>query len=75
MSFCQDTAEKTGQSRKSIERDAARGERIADEVLEEVRGTEFDKGVVLDELASTPRDTQAEKLREIKLHKVDGWPT
>ena len=70
LSFAEDTASRIGKDRRTVERDAARGERIADEVLEEVRGTEFDKGVVLDELASTPRDTQAASASLFSRNKI-----
>ena len=53
-SFADDTASKTGHSRRSVERDATRGERIPEQVLAEVRGTELDKGTVLDRLARAP---------------------
>lgn len=50
-SFVNDTASKTGQSKRAVARDAARGEKVAPEVLNEIRGTDLDKGVVLDRLA------------------------
>ena len=45
-----------------MQRDATRGERIADDVLAEIKGTTLDRGVVLDELARVP---QAEKVAEL----------
>lgn len=64
--FVQDTATKTGQGRSTVARDASRGERITDDVLDDVAGTELDKGVWLDEIAQAPRDAQADKVQEIK---------
>jgi hypothetical protein len=64
--FTADTATKTGRSERAVQLDAARGERIDEEVLEEIRGTELDKGVVLDELAATPREEQRDKVEEIR---------
>jgi uncharacterized ParB-like nuclease family protein len=69
--FTADTATKTGQSERAIQRDATRGERIDGAVLDAIQGTEFDRGVVLDELASVPRDAQADKLAEIRRRKDD----
>jgi len=52
--FTADTATKTGRSERDIQRDAERGEKIPECVLEEVAGTALDKGVVLDRLAKAP---------------------
>lgn len=52
--FTADTATKTGQSERVVQRDAERGEKIAPEVLQEIQGTDLDKGVVLDRLAKQP---------------------
>lgn len=64
--FTADTAAKTGKSERAVQLDTRRGEKIAPEVLAEVRGTDMDKGVVLDELAATPREQQHDKLAELK---------
>lgn len=40
-SFADDTADKTGVSRQTIARDAARGSKISEDVLTEIRGTEL----------------------------------
>jgi hypothetical protein len=50
--FTSDTAKKTGQSERSVQRDAARGERVASEVLSKIvgpalfvpRSSSFDRG-------------------------------
>lgn len=52
--FTADTAARTGQSERVVQRDAERGEKIAPEVLQEIQGTDLDKGVVLDRLAKQP---------------------
>ena len=57
--FTADTAERTGQSERKIARDASRGVRIDDAVLDQVRGTPLDKGTTLDALAAVPRHQQA----------------
>lgn len=43
-------ATKTGQSERTIQRDAERGENIPTPILAEIAGTDLDKGVVLDRL-------------------------
>lgn len=64
-SYAKTAAEALGVDERTVQRDLARGKKIAPEVLAEVAGTELDKGVVLDELARTPRDDQPAKLSEI----------
>jgi ParB-like chromosome segregation protein Spo0J len=64
-----------GVGKRTVERDLARGKKIAPEVLAEVSGTDLDKGVVLDELARTPAAQQPTRLAEIRArrdaHKVN----
>lgn len=62
LSFAADTAARTGVDRRTVERDATRGERIPEDVLQQVRGTEMDKGIVLDALAKAA-DPAAELAR------------
>jgi predicted DNA-binding transcriptional regulator YafY len=50
-SYAAQTAEALGVSKRTVEKDIARGSRIAPEILAEVSGTDLDKGVVLDRLA------------------------
>ncbi|MGL4197549.1 MAG: ParB/RepB/Spo0J family partition protein [Allorhizobium sp.] len=64
-SYAAQAADTLGQSQRAVERDMRRGKNITPEVMAEVAGTALDKGVVLDELASTPRDQQTAKLSEI----------
>jgi hypothetical protein len=58
--FTADTAKKTGQSERAIQRDASRGERVAPEVLTQIAGTKLDTGKTLDELASVPKEAQCQ---------------
>lgn len=58
-------ASEFGVDERTIRRDLARGKKIDADVLAEVSGTDLDKGVVLDELASTPKPDQRAKLAEI----------
>ena len=53
-SFVDDTATKTGRSKRSIEQDVARAEAIGDDI-DRVAGTSLDKGVELDALAAMRR--------------------
>jgi ParB family chromosome partitioning protein len=51
--FTADTAAKTGQSERVVQRDAKRGQ-IAPQILAQIKGTKLDKGVVLDRIAAHP---------------------
>ena len=62
--FTADTAERTGQSERTIQRDAARGSAIPDDVLAKIRGTHLDKGVYLDALKHLSPEQQRKKVRE-----------
>jgi ParB family chromosome partitioning protein len=64
--FTADTATRTGVDRRTVERDARRGDKVDAEIMAEIRGTDLDKGVVLDALASLPRDLQRERLNEFR---------
>jgi ParB-like nuclease domain len=64
-SYAEQAAGSLGVHRATVNRDLARGKAIAPAILAEVAGTALDKGVVLDELARTPRAAQAAKLKEI----------
>lgn len=64
-SYAKQASETLGVSKRTVEKDLARGKKIDADVLAEVSGTNLDKGVVLDELASTPKPDQRAKLAEI----------
>lgn len=72
--FTEATATATGQAERTVRRDATRGERIGEDVLAQVRGTELDKGVVLDALARLPREEQAAALAEMRVKPVPPPP-
>jgi ParB-like nuclease domain len=55
-SFVKDTAEKTGQSKRSIERNTTRGKNVT--VLSQILGTCLDTGEELDALAQLDEDAQ-----------------
>src|SRR5690606_23541799 len=61
-SFDEDTAEKTGQSDRVVRLHAERGEKIAPDVLERVKGTALNKGSYLDDLKKLPPDEQRAKV-------------
>lgn len=65
-SYSEQAAISLGVDKRTVQRDLARGKKIAPEVLAEVSGTSMDKGVVLDELARAPRENQQALLHEIK---------
>ncbi|WP_174804375.1 ParB/RepB/Spo0J family partition protein [Martelella limonii] len=61
--FTADTAARTGQSERVVQRNAERGEKIAPEAIEAVRGTKLDKGSYLDALKKVPAEEQAAKVK------------
>jgi ParB-like chromosome segregation protein Spo0J len=64
--FTADTAAKTGQSERAIQRAAERGEKIAPDVMAEVTGSQSDKGVVLDLLKKLDHDEQRQALQRVQ---------
>ena len=56
--FTGDTAARTSRSERAVQLDATRGENIAEDVLEAVKGTDFDLGTNLDALAKLPVEQQ-----------------
>jgi ParB-like chromosome segregation protein Spo0J len=64
--YSEQTADALGVDRRTVQRDLARGKKIDPAVLADIAGTDLDKGVVLDELARAPRESQAAKAAEIR---------
>lgn len=56
LSFAESTANATAKDRRTIERAAARGEALGDD-LNDIAGTSLDKGVELDALSKTGQST------------------
>ena len=75
VDFVADTVKKTGQSKRTVERDKARGEKIPIDVLAKVQGTDLDTGTYLDKLKKLSHDEQREKvdhdLNEIELKEIE----
>lgn len=65
-SYSTKAASDMGVSKRTVEKDIARGEKIAPAVMAEVVGTALDKGVVLDRLAAAPISKQAGVLADIR---------
>ena len=66
--FVADTAKKTGQSKRTVERDKARGEKIAEDVQKEIAGTAIaNSGVQLDALAAADPEDQREAVKAVNL--------
>lgn len=61
--FTADTAKATGSSERTVQRDAERGEKVIDEVLDLIRGTKLDTGTYLDQLKKLPPHEQIAKAR------------
>ena len=74
-SYSQQASETLGVSKRTVEKDLARGKNITPDVLAAVSGSDLDKGVVLDELARTPADEQRAKLAEITLRRQEAERT
>ena len=53
--FAADTAERTGQSKRDVNRAVSRGEKIAPDVLDAVTGTANDGGARITELPAEPK--------------------
>ncbi|MDP2619522.1 MAG: ParB/RepB/Spo0J family partition protein [Hyphomicrobiales bacterium] len=64
--FTADTAKKTGQSERAVQRDAERGDRIAPQVMAEIKGTRWDKGVNLDVLKRLSHQEQRQAWFRVK---------
>jgi hypothetical protein len=66
LSFTDDTAKATGQSKRKVARDAERGAKIAPDVLDTITGSQWDKGAVLDILKKLSHDEQRQTLRRVQ---------
>lgn len=62
--FTADTAAKTGQSERKVQRDAERGEKVCISVLAMVKGTHLDKGKYLDQLKDMTPEEQVQRVKE-----------
>lgn len=58
LSFAAATAEVTGRDQRTVQRDAERGEKVIDEVLDMIRGTKLDTGTYLDKIKRLPPNEQ-----------------
>lgn len=71
VGYAKKAAADLGVDERTVRRDLARGKNIAPDVLAEVSGTKLDKGVVLDQLARTPKKDQRAKLDELRTLQED----
>lgn len=62
--FVKETASCVGKSERSIRLDAERGEKIVEEAIELIRGTELDSGVYLDKLKKAPAKDQVSMVQK-----------
>lgn len=63
LSFAAATAEVTGRDQRTVQRDAERGEKVIDEVLDMIRGTKLDTGIYLDKLKRLPAEQQVAQVK------------
>lgn len=61
--FTSDTAVKTGQSERKVQRDAERGSKVCNSALAMVKGTHLDKGTYLDKLKDLPSAAQIRRVQ------------
>lgn len=66
VAYSDKTAGDLGVHPNTIRRDLRRGKKIDPAVLADVAGTDLDKGVVLDQLAATPREEQPARLEQMR---------
>lgn len=62
-SFAAETASVTGKDERTVRRDAERGEKVIDEVLDMIRGTSLDTGAYLDRIKKLPPNDQVTAAR------------
>lgn len=60
--FSADTAAKTGQSERAVQRDAERGEKVSEEALALLKGTKLDTGRYLDQIKNLAPEAQVERV-------------
>lgn len=65
-SYASQAADALGVDKRTVEREVARGEKIAPDVLAEVQGTKLDTGATLDALAAMPMAEQPARLAELR---------
>lgn len=68
--FTRATAKATGVSEKVVQRDACRGEKIAEDALRDVKGTTLDRGAELDAMKTLPPEDQRRLAAEAKAGKA-----
>lgn len=73
LSFASATADATGKDRRSIERAAARGAALGDD-LSAIAGTSLDKGVELDALAKAQKEERKSLIARLGGRECFGSP-
>ena len=68
--FASDTAEKVGITTRSVQQSIARAQKLSPEVRDMIRGTEMDKGTVLDQLAGEPRRREVDNVYFADFHFI-----
>lgn len=70
LAFAAATAEATGQSERSVQRDAERGEKVADDVLDMLAGRPEATGAVLDRLKRLPPEQQRAQVKALLAGRI-----
>lgn len=70
--FTAATAKATGQSERSVQRDAERGEKVIPEALEMIRGTRLDTGTYIDKIKNLSPNDQVTAIRRDLVERPQG---
>ena len=72
-SFATETSKATGRDERTVRRDAERGEKVIDAVLDMIRGTRLDTGTYLDKIKRLPPNEQVTAAkRDLSLDKAQA---
>jgi N6-adenosine-specific RNA methylase IME4 len=71
-SFGDDTSTKSSKSKRTVERDSRRGEKVDGEILDAIAGTDLDTGINLDTLARLKPEKQKEVVDYAKKKGLDN---
>lgn len=75
LSFAEETAAATGKDKRTVQRDAERGEKVIDEVMNLIRGTKLDSGSYLDKIKNlSPNDQIAAAKRDLAASRRQARP-
>lgn len=75
LSFAEETAAAIGKDKRTVQRDAERGEKVIPEVMEMIKGTRLDTGTFLDKIKRfSPNDQVTATKRELAMDRQRSKP-